>query len=116
MGYYNELLHTNTTIRARYERAHEEYLLFRHLLALHLGDSEEHITGVSAGGMPGRVKCLHALVAQSLVMGRGVNPIGDLTLQHIADEFSPDMHWRSGGVQSAAVRRHPDRSESADTL
>ena len=103
MGDYNELLHTDGMIRAQYERAHEEYLLFRHMLALRLGDSEEHITGVSAGGMPARVKCLHALVAQSLVMGRGVNPIGDLTLEHIADEFSLNGYWSDAGGQI-----HPD--------
>jgi uncharacterized protein len=27
--------------------------------------------------MPNRVKCLHALAAQSLAQGRGVNPLGD---------------------------------------
>ena len=73
MAEYNELLRTDAAIRARYERAHEEYLFFRHLLAVRLGDSEEHIVGTSAGGMPNRVKCLHALVAQSMVMGPGVN-------------------------------------------
>ena len=35
------------------------------------------IAGVSAGGMPSRVKCLHALVAHSLAAGEGVNPLGD---------------------------------------
>ena len=41
-----------------------------------LGDVPE-IAGVSAGGMPNRVKCLHVLVAHSLAAGRGVNPLGD---------------------------------------
>jgi hypothetical protein len=27
--------------------------------------------------MPDRVKCLHALAAQALAAGRGVNPLGD---------------------------------------
>ncbi|MDN6854575.1 MAG: DUF501 domain-containing protein, partial [Bifidobacterium crudilactis] len=72
-------------------KAHEAYLAFRHALALRLGDDESHIQGTSAGGMPVRVKCLHALVAQSLVMGGGVNPIGDRVLSQIEDEFSPTV-------------------------
>jgi uncharacterized protein len=38
------------------------------------------IDGISAGGMPTRVKCLHALAAHALAAGPGVNPIGDLAL------------------------------------
>lgn len=88
---YNELLAADDTVRAAYERAHRLYLAFRHELAVRLGDSEAHIEGTSAGGMPVRVKCLHALLAQTLVMGKGANPIGDLTLERIADEFSPSV-------------------------
>ena len=91
MYQYSELIRTDETIRRGYQRAHELYLSFRSMLASRLGDSEDHIVSISAGGMPNRVKCLHALVAQSLVMGSGVNPIGDLALQHIAPEFSASM-------------------------
>ena len=38
------------------------------------------IAGVSAGGMPDRVKCLHVLVAHALAAGPGVNPLGDEAL------------------------------------
>ena len=38
------------------------------------------IAGFSAGGMPDRVKCLHALAAHALAAGPGVNPIGDRAL------------------------------------
>jgi hypothetical protein len=38
------------------------------------------IAGISAGGMPNRVKCLHVLVAHSLAAGPGVNPLGDEAL------------------------------------
>ena len=41
-----------------------------------LGDVPE-IDGVSAGGMPTRVKCLHVLVAHALAAGPGHNPLGD---------------------------------------
>ena len=39
------------------------------------------VAGVSAGGMPARVKCLHVLVAHSLGAGPGVNPLGDEALE-----------------------------------
>ena len=42
------------------------------------------IEGISAGGMPDRVKCLHVLAGQSLAMGRGVNPLGDEVLDRSA--------------------------------
>ena len=40
----------------------------------------DEIARVSAGGMPDRVKCLHALAGHALAAGPGVNPIGDLAL------------------------------------
>ena len=91
MREYNELLASDDAVRQAYRRAHDLYRAFRHELAERLGDSEEHIADTSAGGMPTRVKCLHALLAQTLVMGEGVNPIGDLTLERIADEFGPSV-------------------------
>ena len=42
------------------------------------------IAGISAGGMPDRVKCLHVLVAHSLAAGPGVNPLGDEALDRAA--------------------------------
>jgi hypothetical protein len=74
-----------------YQRAHAMYLRYRHTLAQALHDSEEHIAGVSAGGMPTRVKCLHALVGQSLAMGPGVNPIGDWALRRVLPDFAVDV-------------------------
>lgn len=91
MRHYTDLVQNDETIHAQYERAHRLYLAFRHELAERLGDSEEHIAGTSAGGMPVRVKCLHALVAQTLVMGEGANPIGDMVMERIADEFAPNV-------------------------
>jgi len=55
-----------------YALAHEDYLRRRAELA----DVPE-IAGISAGGMPERIKCLHVLVAHSLAAGLGVNPFGD---------------------------------------
>lgn len=71
----NTLLAEDPQVAAAYAAAHEDYLARR----AELGTPEE-IDGVSAGGMPTRVKCLHALVGHSLAVGAGINPIGDRTL------------------------------------
>jgi hypothetical protein len=67
-------------LAAAYAGAHRRYLAAR----AELGDVPE-IAGVSAGGMPDRVKCLHVLAAQSLAQGRGVNPLGDEVLDELGD-------------------------------
>jgi hypothetical protein len=53
-----------------YRAAHEAYLAERDALG-------ELPTRATAGGMPDRVKCLHALAAHALAAGPGVNPVGD---------------------------------------
>ncbi len=70
-----ERLREDADLAARYRAAHEDYLRRRDAL----GDVPE-IAGVSAGGMPDRVKCLHVLVAHALAAGAGVNPLGDEAL------------------------------------
>nr|WP_208388248.1 DUF501 domain-containing protein [Microbacterium halimionae] len=70
-------------IAAAYTRAHEAYLADR----AQYGDVEE-IKGISAGGMPVRVKCLHALAGHALAAGPGVNPIGDAALAR--SSWSPE--------------------------
>jgi len=62
-------------LAAAYAAAHADYLARR---AAH-GEVPE-IAGVSAGGMPTRVKCLHVLVGHALAAGPGVNPLGDEAL------------------------------------
>ncbi|MGP7960319.1 DUF501 domain-containing protein [Sanguibacter sp. A247] len=66
-------------LAAAYRRAHEHYLAEREAL----GHVEE-IDGISAGGMPTRVKCLHVLVGHALAAGPGVQPLGDEALALIA--------------------------------
>ena len=65
-------------LAARYRRAHEAYLARR----AELGDVPE-IAGVSAGGLPDRVKCLHVHLAHALAAGEGVNPFGDETREAV---------------------------------
>lgn len=71
----NDELTEDAELAEQYAAAHEAYLSDR---AVH-GEVAE-IEGISAGGMPTRVKCLHALAAHSLAAGPGVNPIGDRAL------------------------------------
>jgi hypothetical protein len=90
-------LGTDDRLAAGYRAAHQTYLAQR----------ERHgtvpeISGISAGGMPTRVKCLHVLVAHSLAAGPGVNPLGDEALAAIAG------WWRQG----PCVGTHPASGQS----
>lgn len=68
----NQRLAQDAELAAAHQAAHETYMADRAAL----GDVPE-LAGISAGGMPARVKCLHALVAHALSAGRGVNRLGD---------------------------------------
>lgn len=70
-----ERLQADDELAAAYRAAHESYLARREAI----GHVDE-IAGVSAGGMPNRVKCLHVLVGHALAAGPGVNPLGDEAL------------------------------------
>ncbi|WP_228081445.1 DUF501 domain-containing protein [Streptomyces profundus] len=94
-------------LAAAYRKAHEDYLARR--------DAIEVLAGFpSAGGMPDRVKCLHVLVAHSLVAGPGVNPLGDEALAMLPE------WWRAGrcvgaeqGGSGANAVQAPVRGERA---
>jgi hypothetical protein len=76
-------LAVDADLAAAYLRAHQQYLADR--------DAVDPLgTEVSAGGMPGRVKCLHVHLAHTLAVGEGVNPFGDETLARIRE------WWPSG--------------------
>jgi hypothetical protein len=72
-----------------YERAHRAYLADRAKLGM-----VPEIEGVSAGGMPNRVKCLHVLVGHALAVGPGVNPLGDEAVELLGD-------WWNGSTCAA---------------
>jgi hypothetical protein len=74
----------STELQAAYLVAHNSYLAERDQLEV-----VEELANFSAGGMPERVKCLHALVAHSLAKGPGVNPMGDAALEAL--EWSPEV-------------------------
>lgn len=79
MGELSELMAEDPELAAAYRAAHASYLADRESIEL-----VEEISGFSAGGMPERIKCLHALVGHALAAGPGVNPIGDLALARAA--------------------------------
>jgi hypothetical protein len=76
MGEMNARLATDAELSGAYSAAHEDYLAARAALKIDVPEIE----GITAGGMPDRVKCLHSLVAHSLSAGPDVNPLGDEAL------------------------------------
>ncbi len=91
----NARLAADPDLARRYRAAHEDYLARR----AKLGEVPE-IAGVSAGGMPARVKCLHALLGHALAAGPGVNPLGDETRERAEP-------WWTGGPCVPAASLEP---------
>ena len=90
-------LRTDDALAAQYRSAHEAYLRAREQIAL-----VAEISGVSAGGMPDRVKCLHVLVAHSLATVVGVNPLGDRAIEAL----------RANAQHQRCLRGLPGRTET----
>jgi hypothetical protein len=83
-------LKEDAELAGQYRAAHDDYIATRDVLAKQLSLDVPEIAEISAGGMPERVKCLHALIAHSLAVGPGVNPLGDEALSALAP------WWESG--------------------
>lgn len=87
-----DALAADTELANRYTLAHENYLAERERIRLINGTDEvPEIENISAGGMPTRVKCLHAVIGHTLAVGRGINPMGDWGLDEIADWWTPQV-------------------------
>src|SRR5580698_9911199 len=71
-------------LRAAQQAAHRDYVQRRSAAAAAAGVEPLPAGTQSAGGMPGRVKCLHALVAHELAAG-GVNPFGREVLDAVGE-------------------------------
>ena len=80
MAEMQDRLAADPDLAAAYSAAHEAYLADRAAVGV-----VDEISGISAGGMPTRVKCLHALVGHALAAGTGVNPFGDEALAMLPD-------------------------------
>jgi hypothetical protein len=68
-------LAADSELRAAYTSAHRDYLARRDAVAAAEGLEPLPAGTQSAGGMPDRVKCLHALAAHELA-APGTNPLG----------------------------------------
>ncbi|GAA1116466.1 DUF501 domain-containing protein [Citricoccus alkalitolerans] len=112
----SERLQQDDELSARYRSAHEAYLSERDRVGRVAGTDEvPEISGISAGGMPERVKCLHVLVGHSLAAGPGVNPLGDEALERMRDDWTAETCWCAGAwdpgapVPSRDLSRHVKR-------
>jgi hypothetical protein len=76
-------------LRRAYRAAHLDYLARRDEAARACGVAPLPPGTQSAGGMPARVKCLHALIAHELAVP-GANPLGREAAEAAGD-------WWSGG-------------------
>jgi hypothetical protein len=84
MAEFTEILNADEEMQKQYLVAHEQFIADRESIAV-----VPELDGISAGGMPVRVKCLHALAGHALAAGPGVNPIGDLALER--SSWSPEV-------------------------
>lgn len=84
MNEFSAVLAENEKMQAQYLLAHESYIADRESILV-----VPELDGISAGGMPTRVKCLHALAGHTLSVGPGINPVGDLALARCS--WSPSL-------------------------
>jgi hypothetical protein len=89
----SDRLEADPDLAAAYRRAHDSYLAAREAIG-HVPE----ISGVSAGGMPTRVKCLHVLAGQALAQERGVNPLGDEVLDLLGEFWAAGPCVVAGGA------------------
>ncbi|MBG6191603.1 hypothetical protein IWX64_002569 [Arthrobacter sp. CAN_A212] len=114
MAEMTERLERDPALADQYGQAHEHYLSVRNAIGERSGTGPvPEIDGVSAGGMPTRVKCLHVLVGHSLAAGPGVNPLGDEALDGIAQWWTRDRCYCAGAWDTAGSA--PDRELSRHT-
>lgn len=100
MAEFTEMLAASDDLHVAYRAAHDAYLSDRESI-----EHVDEIDHVTAGGMPERVKCLHALAGHALAAGPGVNPFGDLALARCS--WSPDVcvcpDYLAAGAPSAVA-------------
>lgn len=109
-------LEAHADLASAYRAAHEDYLAARDAIGARTGTGDvPEIAGVSAGGMPTRVKCLHVLVGHSLAAGPGVNPLGDEALANIAEWWTSDRCYCPGAWDTTGEVPARDRSRHVKT-
>lgn len=92
MAQMTQRLDDDAELAAAHRAAHANYLAERERVRTLAGlDPVPEIEGISAGGYPNRVKCLHVLVAHALAVGPGITPLGDEALEAISDDWNPGL-------------------------
>ena len=89
MAEMRDRLAADPALAEAYAAAHEDYVARRDQAAAELGVEPLPRGTQSAGGMPDRVKCLHALVGHELA-APGSNPLGRQALDALPD------WWKDG--------------------
>ena len=101
-------LSVDDELRQAYLAAHLDYLARRDAAARDIGAEPLPPGTQSAGGMPDRVKCLHALIAHELAVP-GISPLG----QEAAE--AAGQWWSSGPcVPRPGPGNVPEAAASAD--
>ncbi len=100
-------LTSDSGLRRAYQAAHSDYLARRDAAARAAGLDRLPPGTQSAGGMPDRVKCLHALAAHELAVP-GINPFGREALATICD------WWLAGPCVAAADENGTTGTGAAD--
>lgn len=94
----NRRLASDPDLAKAYRLAHESYVAER--------DAIDVLPGApGAGGMPERVKCLHALYAHEAATG--ANPVGAIVRSEIEPLDCPGPCVEAGGGEASVVPGHP---------
>jgi hypothetical protein len=111
MNDMNGQLAGDPELSAAYRAAHDAYLAARDAIGERSGIGPvPEIDGISAGGMPTRVKCLHVLVGHSLAAGPGVNPLGDEALRQIQEWWTAGRCYCDGAWDTTSEAPSRDLS------
>ncbi|ALO67864.1 DUF501 domain-containing protein [Arthrobacter alpinus] len=117
MNEMSERLETDTVLAAAYQKAHESYIAAREAIGERAGTGPvPEISGISAGGMPTRVKCLHVLIGHALAEGPGVNPLGDEALAGVAQWWTAETCYCAGAWDDEAPVPNKDLSRHVKNL
>lgn len=119
-GLMNEMtdrLGSDSELAAAYLKAHDSYIAAREAIGERAGTGPvPEIAGISAGGMPTRVKCLHVLIGHALAAGPGVNPLGDEALAAVAPWWTADTCHCAGAWDDGAPVPNKDLSRHVKHL
>lgn len=117
MNEMTERLALDTELAVAYQQAHESYIGAREAIGERAGTGPvPEIAGISAGGMPTRVKCLHVLIGHSLAAGPGVNPLGDEALAAVAQWWTAETCHCAGAWDHQAPVPNKDLSRHVKHL